>query len=64
MTQTVGGRSRRLNFPEVAVVWLWGSLQRPEVMVEVDYDNCLDFLAKHYSVGRVHCQLAERKVEA
>ena len=64
MTHTAGDRSRRLNFPQLAVVWRWGSLQRPEVLVEMDYDIALDVLARHHSVGRVHCQLAERKVEA
>ena len=30
----------------------------------MDYDIALDVLAKHYSVGRVHCQLAQRKVKS
>ena len=30
----------------------------------MDYDIALDVLAKHHSVGRVHCQLAEWKVKA
>ena len=35
-----------------------------EVLVEMDYDTALDVMAKHYSVGRVHCQLAQRKVKS
>ena len=64
MTQTASDRSRRLNLPQLAVVWRWESLQRPEVLVETDYDIALDLMAKHYSVGRVHRQRAERKVNA
>ena len=34
-------------------------MQRPEVMLEMDYDMALDVMANYYSVGRVHCHLAE-----
>ena len=57
-------RKSPLEFGQFAVVRRWGSSQRLEVLVEMDYDRALDVLAKHYSGGRVHCQLAERKVEA
>ena len=53
-----------MNFASWLLFCCWGSSQRLEVLVEMDYDIALDVLAKHYSVGRVHCQLAERKVEA
>ena len=53
-----------LEFCHLALVWRWGSSQHLEVLVEMDYDIALDVMAKHYSVGRVHCQLAAWKVEA
>ena len=64
MTETAGGASRRLNLASSLLFGVWGSSQRLEVLVELDYDKALDVLATHYSVGRVHCQFAERKVEA